>query len=109
MVAAEGTEHVADLEDPGWGATRAWVDKGLSDAEGIEDVTRLRGGWTSEMRRLNISGPGGRRSLVLRSFVKPFFVRHAEGLLTREAAVLGLLGGTDVPAATLVAVDAKAQ
>ncbi|MFF4866052.1 phosphotransferase family protein [Streptomyces sp. NPDC001231] len=99
----------ADLDDQGWGATRAWVEKGLSEAERIEGVTRLRGGWTSEMRRLDICGPGGRRSLVLRSFVRPFFVRHAEGLLTREAAVLRLLGGTDVPAARPVAVDATAR
>ncbi|TFV34197.1 hypothetical protein E4K10_45520 [Streptomyces sp. T1317-0309] len=61
------------------------------------------------MRRLDICGPGGRRSLVLRSFVKPFYVRHAEGLLTREAAILRLLGSTDVPAARLVAVDPTAQ
>ncbi|GHJ41647.1 phosphotransferase family protein [Streptomyces sp. TS71-3] len=99
----------ADLEDQGWSATRAWVEKGLSEPERIEDVVRLRGGWTSEMRRLNIHGPGGRRSLVLRSFVEPFFVRHAEGLLSREATVLRLLASTDVPAATLVAVDATAQ
>ncbi|MBV7700380.1 phosphotransferase family protein [Streptomyces sp. TRM70350] len=110
MVTGEGAERIgADLEDEGWSATRAWVEKGLPEAERIDDVARLRGGWTSEMRRLDIRGPGGRRSLVLRSFVRPFFVRHAEGLLTREAAVLRLLGGTDVPAATLVAVDATAQ
>ncbi|MFI9002894.1 phosphotransferase family protein [Streptomyces sp. NPDC053541] len=110
MVAGEGTEHTGDnLEDQGWGATRAWVEKGLTEAERIEDVSRLRGGWTSEMRRLDICGPGGRRSLVLRSFVKPFYVRHAEGLLTREAAILRLLGSTDVPAARLVAVDPTAQ
>ncbi|WP_051767265.1 phosphotransferase family protein [Streptomyces sp. NRRL S-37] len=93
----------------GWDATRAWVEKGLTEAEHIEDAVRLRGGWTSEMRRLDVCGPAGRRALVLRSFVKPFFVRHAEGLLNREAAVLRLLGGTDVPAAALVAVDATAQ
>lgn len=55
------------------------------------------------------AGRGGQRSLVLRSFVKPFYLRHAEGLLTREAAILRLLGDTDVPAAALVAVDATAQ
>lgn len=82
--------------------------KTLAAGERIEDVARLRGGWTSEMRRLGISGPDGRRSLVLRSFVKPFYVRHAEGLLSREAAVLRLLGETDVPAAALVDVDATA-
>lgn len=61
------------------------------------------------MRRLDISGPQGRRSLVLRSFVKPFYLRHAEALLTREAGVLRLLEGTDVPAARLVNVDATAE
>jgi aminoglycoside phosphotransferase (APT) family kinase protein len=110
MVVDEGAEHIGgNLEDQGWDATRAWVEKGLSEAERIEDVARLRGGWTSEMRRLDICGRDGRRSLVLRSFVKPFYVRHAEGLLTREAAVLRLLGSTDVPAARLVAVDPTAR
>lgn len=89
--------------------TRVWVERQLSAGERVEGVTALRGGWTSQMRRLDLHGPGGRRSLVLRSFVKPFFVRHAEGLLSREAAVLSLLGETDVPAAALVAVDATAR
>ncbi|MCT7356146.1 phosphotransferase [Streptomyces sp. 15-116A] len=98
-----------NLDGQGWGATRSWVEKGLAESERIDDVVRLRGGWTSEMRRLDVRGPGGRRSLVLRSFVKPFYVRHAEGLLTREAGILRLLGDTDVPAATLIAVDATAR
>ncbi|MFJ1565729.1 phosphotransferase family protein [Streptomyces erythrochromogenes] len=106
----EGTGGTGvDLDGQGWSATRSWVEKGLSGAERIDGVVRLRGGWTSEMRRLDLCGPDGRRSLVLRSFVKPFYVRHAEGLLAREAAVLRLLAGTDVPAATLTAVDATAQ
>lgn len=92
-----------------WGATRSWVEKRLLASERVEDVVRLRGGWTSEMRRLDIRGPAGRRSLVLRSFVKPFYVRHAEGLLTREARIQLLLADTDVPAARLVAVDATAE
>ncbi|MFJ6720585.1 MULTISPECIES: phosphotransferase family protein [unclassified Streptomyces] len=99
----------ADRDGRDWGATRSWVEKGLSEAERIDEVVRLRGGWTSRMRRLDVSGPQGRRSLVLRSFVKPFYLRHAEGLLTREATVLRLLAGTDVPAAALVAVDATAR
>ncbi|GAB2953670.1 hypothetical protein GCM10023080_010530 [Streptomyces pseudoechinosporeus] len=110
MVAGEGVDRIgAEPDGRGWGATRAWVEKELSAVERIDGVVPLRGGWTSEMRRLDVYGPGGRRSLVLRSFVKPFFVRHAEGLLSREAGVLRLLGDTDVPAATLVAVDATAQ
>jgi aminoglycoside phosphotransferase (APT) family kinase protein len=91
------------------GATRAWVQDALPRGERVEAVVRLRGGWTSEIHRLDLVGPGGPRSLVLRSFVRPFFVRHAEGLLTREAAVLRLLGPTDVPGASVVAVDATAR
>ncbi|MEC4570363.1 phosphotransferase family protein [Streptomyces virginiae] len=106
-----GATEVTDTghDDREWGATRSWVEQKLAAGERIEQVVRLRGGWTSRMRRLDLAGPDGRRSLVLRSFVKPFYVRHAEGLLTREAAVLRLLGGTDVPAAMLTAVDATAQ
>lgn len=97
-----------DLDGQGRSATRSWVEKGLRERESIERVTRLRGGWTSEMRRLDIAGPRGRRAVVLRSFVAPFFLAHAEGLLAREAGVLRLLDGTDVPAATLLDVDATA-
>ncbi|MFF8916697.1 phosphotransferase family protein [Streptomyces sp. NPDC015032] len=99
----------AGADGHGWAATRRWVEKGLAPGERIEAVERLRGGWTSQMRRLDISGPGGGRSLVLRSFVKPFYVRHAAGLLTREADILRLLAGTGVPAARYVAVDAGAE
>ncbi|MFJ7198114.1 MULTISPECIES: phosphotransferase family protein [unclassified Streptomyces] len=93
----------------GWAATRAWAEKKLAPGERIEGVRRLLGGWSSQMRRLDISGPRGGRSLVLRSFVKPFYVRHAPGLLTREADILRLLAGTDVPAARCVAVDARGE
>ncbi|MEV7849646.1 MULTISPECIES: phosphotransferase family protein [unclassified Streptomyces] len=93
----------------GWAATRAWVEKHLAPGERITGSERLRGGWSSRMRRLDISGPQGGRSLVLRSFVKPFYVRHAPGLLTREADILGLLDGTGVPAARCVAVDAGGE
>lgn len=110
MTTSEGAGGVGTgPDDRGWDATRAWVEKGLLEGERIEGVVRLRGGWTSRMRRLDVRGPQGPRSLVLRSFVRPFFVRHAEGLLGREAAVLSLLGDTDVPAATLAAVDATAR
>ena len=98
-----------DPDGRDWSATRSWIEKGLLGSESIERVDRLRGGWTSEIRRLDISWPRGQRSLVLRSFVKPFFRQHAQGLLTREANVLLLLGGTDVPAAKLLDVDATAE
>lgn len=92
-------------ERVGWAATRAWVGTQLAAGERITSVELLRGGWTSQMRRLRIVGGDG-RALVLRSFVRPFYLRHAEGLLTREAATLRLLSGTATPTPALVAVDA---
>ncbi|MER5478647.1 aminoglycoside phosphotransferase family protein [Streptomyces sp. NPDC002734] len=109
---ANGTVATADgvdPSDPGWAGTRAWVEHQLPRGHRIRAATRLSGGWTAWMRRLEIEGEGDAYSLVLRSFVKPFFVKHAPGLLTREADVLRLLAGTDVPAARLVAVDATAE
>ncbi|MEU2495208.1 aminoglycoside phosphotransferase family protein [Streptomyces sp. NPDC007883] len=90
-------------------ATGAWVARNLAEGERVTGVARLSGGWTAEMRRLAVTGPAGERTLVLRSFVKPFFARHAPGLLTREADVLRLLACTDVPVASFVAVDATAE
>jgi aminoglycoside phosphotransferase (APT) family kinase protein len=85
------------------------VHRHLPEGERVESAERLRGGWTSQMRRLEVTGAGGGRQLVLRSFVKPFYLRHAQGLLTREAHVLRLLGPTAVPAAEFHAVDAAAE
>lgn len=86
--------------------TLEWVERHLADGEHLTGQVPLAGGWTSRMRRLTTSGG---RSLVLRSFTDAFFLRHADGLLTREARVLTLLTGTDVPAARLLAVDARAD
>ncbi|MEU3557600.1 phosphotransferase family protein [Streptomyces fragilis] len=105
VVAAGGP----DAGDQGWARTRAWVERCLPRGHRIRAATRLRGGWTAQMRRLEVEGDGRSYSLVLRSFVKPFFARHAPGLLTREADILRLLAGTGVPAARLVAVDATAE
>ncbi|WP_405676958.1 phosphotransferase [Streptomyces sp. NBC_01511] len=100
------TEDIVDAR--GWSRTRTWVETQVGDGP-VEAVERLRGGWTSEMRRLRVAGADAPQWLVLRSFVKPFFVRHAEGLLTREANILRLLAETDVPVAGFKAVDATAQ
>ncbi|UYQ62971.1 phosphotransferase family protein [Streptomyces peucetius] len=105
-----GDTNGAGTEESGWDATRSWVEKQLGAGEHIAGVERLLGGWTSTMRRLSTAGPAGTgRTLVLRSFVKPFYLRHAAGLLTREADILRLLGPTDVPVAELRAVDASGE
>ncbi|MEU1076718.1 MULTISPECIES: alpha/beta fold hydrolase [unclassified Streptomyces] len=128
-----------DLGADGWELTRRWVDKSLPEGERVREAEALRGGWTSQMRVVRMEGTwtgtgagagaeadghiraevaagvraeGGadvRRELVLRSFAKPFYRRHAAGLLGREATVLGLLAGTDVPAPVLVAADPQGE
>jgi len=90
-------------------STLAWVSRRLEVGERVVRSEALHGGITAEMRRLTIDArDGSTRDLVLRSFVDPYFVEHAEVLLTREADALALLTGTDVPAPAPVAVDTTA-
>ncbi|MGW1952008.1 phosphotransferase [Streptomyces sp. NPDC001920] len=101
------TAVLTGLGDGGWTATRAWLAKQLPEGRTVTDTAFLKGGWSSQMRRLTLDD--GTR-LALRTFVKPFFRRHAPGLLTREASVLTLLAGQEeVPAPRLIAVDATAE
>ncbi|MFJ4745097.1 phosphotransferase family protein [Streptomyces sp. NPDC088775] len=89
--------------------TLAWVSWHLEAGERIVKAAALHGGITAEMRRLTIgTRDGGTRDLVLRTYVDPFYVEHAEGGLNGEAGALILLMGTGVPAPSLVAVDPTA-
>ncbi|WP_410092464.1 alpha/beta fold hydrolase [Streptomyces sp. uw30] len=101
------TAVLAGLGDRGWTATRAWLAKQLPQGRTVTGTAFARGGWSSQMRRLTLDDGTG---LALRTFVKPFFRRHAPGLLTREASVLTLLAAEEsVPAPELIAVDACAE
>ncbi|MFI2207224.1 phosphotransferase family protein [Streptomyces sp. NPDC020192] len=89
--------------------TLAWVSRHLEVGERIVRTEALYGGITAEVRRLTIgTRDGGTRHLVLRSYVDPLYVGHAEDWLNREAGALTLLGGTGVPAPGLIAVDPTA-
>ncbi|WP_329290780.1 alpha/beta fold hydrolase [Streptomyces pseudovenezuelae] len=101
------SELLTGLGDGGWTATRGWVAKQLPEGRSVVDSGFLSGGWSSQMRRLELDDG---TELVLRSFVKPFFRRHAPGLLGREASVLALLADVEgVPAPAPVAVDATGE
>lgn len=93
------------LEEQGWAATRRWVAERLPQGRTVAGSSPLQGGWSSQIRGLTLDDG---EELVLRTFVKPFFRRHAPGLLSREAGVLSLLAGQEgIPAPALVAVDAN--
>lgn len=95
------------LGDRGWTATLGWVAKQLPEGRTVTGSRFLRGGWSAQMRALTLDDGTG---LVLRTFVKPFFRRHAPGLLAREAGVLALLAGEEgIPAPAPVAADATAE
>ncbi|MEU0194131.1 alpha/beta fold hydrolase [Streptomyces afghaniensis] len=101
------TAVLTGLGDQGWTATRAWVAKQLPEGRTVDKSTFLTGGWSAQMRRLTLDDG---TALALRTFVKPFFRRHAPGLLAREAEVLTLLAGQEgVPAPELTGVDATAE
>ncbi|MFF7788776.1 alpha/beta fold hydrolase [Streptomyces sp. NPDC007991] len=101
------TAVLTGLGDQGWTATRAWVAKQLPAGRKVDKSTFLTGGWSSQMRQLTLDDG---TAVALRTFVKPFFRRHAPGLLAREAQVLTLLAGQEgVPAPELTGVDATAE
>ncbi|MFJ5994250.1 alpha/beta fold hydrolase [Streptomyces sp. NPDC092370] len=101
------TAVLTGLGEQGWTATRAWVSKQLPEGRTLDKSSFLSGGWSAQMRRLTLDDGTG---LVLRTFVKPFFRRHAPGLLAREAEILTLLAEQrGVPAAELIGVDATGE
>ncbi|MGW0475624.1 alpha/beta fold hydrolase [Streptomyces coeruleorubidus] len=101
------TAVLAGLGEQGWTATRAWVAKQLPVGRTVDKSAFLSGGWSAQMRRLTLDDS---TELALRTFVKPFFRRHAPGLLAREAEILTLLAEQEgVPAAELIGVDATAE
>ncbi|WP_432116825.1 alpha/beta fold hydrolase [Streptomyces sp. bgisy032] len=104
---AFATAVLTGLGEQGWTATRAWVAKQLPQGRTVHKASFLTGGWSAQMRRLTLDDGS---ELALRTFVKPFFRRHAPGLLAREAGILGLLADQDgIPAARLIGVDATAE
>jgi aminoglycoside phosphotransferase (APT) family kinase protein len=98
-VTRPGDGLVAVTLNPVDGADRDWV---LQNGSDLTALGPLSGGITSLMLALDLDG----RELVLRRIDKHPWLRFAEELLTREAAVMQLLVGTDVPAPELIAVEA---
>jgi aminoglycoside phosphotransferase (APT) family kinase protein len=101
------TTVLTGLGDRGWTATRSWLAKQVPEGRAVAGTAFAKGGWSSQMRRLTLDDG---TELALRTFVKPFFRKHAPGLLAREASILTLLAAREhIPAPRLVAVDATAE
>lgn len=101
------TAVLTGLGEQGWTATRAWVAKQLPEGRTVGKSAFLTGGWSAQLRRLTLDDG---TELALRTFVKPFFRRHAPGLLAREAEILTLLAEQEgVPAAELIGLDATGE
>lgn len=83
--------------------TRRWVE--VQTRGRVTAARRLIGGITSSVHRLTITAPSGqRRTVVLRRWSAAVPWGHADDV-AREARVLRLLEGTDVPAPALLGVS----
>ena len=84
-----------------------WVTDAVGAGERISSIRRLRGGTSTAMHAINVADARGHRHrLVLRRFVRSDWLAIEPDLPQREASVLRLLEGSDIPAPWLVAVDA---
>jgi len=75
-----------------------WVERSSGP---VTDVRPLPGATTAAVDAVDAGG----QALVLKRFVHRFFVEEDPDRAVHEAALLGLLAGTDVPAPGLVDVD----
>ena len=91
-------------------AALAWVAGAVGPEARIVGVRRLRGGLSSAIHAVAIEMPDGRRHrLVLRRFVRVDWLAREPDLAEREARVLRALEAVDLPAPSLVAVDATGE
>jgi aminoglycoside phosphotransferase (APT) family kinase protein len=79
-----------------------WARRSLGADGRLVAAEQLRGGWTSEMWLLRFAGEPAH---VLRRMVREPWRTHADGLLQRERAALGLLRDSTVPVAHSIAAD----
>ena len=90
--------------------TLRWVIDAVGDQAKITSIRRLRGGAATSVHAINLDDSlGHRHRFVLRRFVRSDWLAREPDLAQREASVLQLLQGSDVPAPELVAVDSTGK
>jgi aminoglycoside phosphotransferase (APT) family kinase protein len=87
-----------------------WVSSVLGTSARIISVQAVRGGTSSAIHALTVEHPSGRRErLILRRYVRTDWLAQEPDLASREAAVLALLEGSEVPSPQLIAFDPTGQ
>lgn len=85
-----------------------WVERAVGVGAHVTSVQRLRGGSSTAIHAVNaVDRRGATHRLVLRRFDRDGWFAREPDTPEREARVLELLAGSDVPAPELVAVDAE--
>jgi aminoglycoside phosphotransferase (APT) family kinase protein len=82
----------------------AWVE--TATGARVVEAARMAGATTVEVHRVVVEDERGRRALAIRRYAVPGYLAEWPGRPAHEAAVLGLLDPTPVPAPHVVAVDA---
>jgi aminoglycoside phosphotransferase (APT) family kinase protein len=87
--------------------SRSWIE----DATGarVTSVSVLPGATSSLLHAVEVDGPGGKRSLVLRRFVNQKWVKEEPDVAVREGVSLQHAARAGLPAPELIAVDAKGE
>ena len=87
--------------------SRRWIE-GATNARVIS-VAALPGATSSLLHAVEVNGPSGRRSLVLRRFVNEKWVRAEPDVAVHEGMSLQHATRADLPAPDLIAVDANGE
>jgi aminoglycoside phosphotransferase (APT) family kinase protein len=87
-------------------STLAWVERAVGRGSRVVRVRRLRNAWAAAMHAVDVERAGTRHRLVLRRWARADIPPEI-GAVENEAAVLGVLDASRVPAPRLVAVDAR--
>ncbi|QGG94267.1 phosphotransferase family protein [Actinomarinicola tropica] len=89
-------------------ATLRWLEAVTGGR--VARVQALAGATTSDVHAVRLVAPDGeRRTVVLRRYAVPRVLEEDPGIVRREAEVLALLDGSELPAPRLLAVDEEGR
>jgi aminoglycoside phosphotransferase (APT) family kinase protein len=87
--------------------SRSWIED--ATAARVTSVSVLPGATSSLLHAVEVDGPGGKRSLVLRRFVNQKWVKEEPDVAVREAMSLQHAARAGLPEPELIALDARGE